>query len=66
MKNKYWFLLLCCYANIAIAQTGFEFNDNVNDTTPPAPIDHWIIPMILLALLFSLMTYLKYQKTKQL
>lgn len=65
MKNKYWFLLLCCYTNFAIAQTGFEFNDDVNDTTSEAPIDHWIIPMIFLALIFSLMTYLKYQKTKQ-
>lgn len=66
MKDKFWFLLLCCYANSAIAQTGSGFDDDVNDVTPAAPIDHWILPMIFLALLFSLMTYLKYQKTKQL
>ncbi|MCR9181681.1 MAG: hypothetical protein NXH73_02040 [Flavobacteriaceae bacterium] len=38
------------------------FDDDVDDSTPAAPIDHWIIPMIVIGLLLIFYYFKKSQK----
>ncbi len=47
------------YATVAIAQEGFE--EDVPDITPAAPIDDWVIPVFLIAIVMMYF-YLKKQK----